>query len=133
VLERSPARLEHARAMIDLGAALRRAGRRVDAREPLRGGYELARNCGADTLAETARLELAASGVRLRRPALSGAESLTPSERRIADMAATDATNPEIAQALFVTVKTVEMHLTHAYRKLDITRRAQLPHALSTH
>jgi DNA-binding CsgD family transcriptional regulator len=130
LLERSPARLEHARALVDLGGALRRAGHRVDAREPLRGGHELARDCGADALAETARLELAASGVRLRRPALTGGDSLTPSERRIADMASADATNAEIAQALFVTVKTVEMHLTHAYRKLDITKRTQLAEAL---
>ena len=130
-LERSPRRLVHTRALVDLGSALRRAGRRSDAREPLRAGYELARECGADGLAETARLELAASGVRLRRERLTGAESLTASERRIADLAATGASNAEIAQALFVTVKTVEMHLTHAYRKLDITKRAELPNALA--
>jgi DNA-binding CsgD family transcriptional regulator len=68
--------------------------------------------------------------VRLRREALSGAESLTASERRIAEMAADGASNPEIAQALFLTVKTVESHLSHAYRKLDIAGRAQLPEAL---
>ena len=130
-LQRSPRRLVHARALVDLGSALRRAGRRTDAREPLRAGYDLARCCGADGLAETARLELAASGIRLRRERLTGAESLTPSERRIADLAAAGASNAEIAQALFVTVKTVEMHLTHAYRKLDITKRAELPKALA--
>ena len=80
-LQRSPRRLVHARALVDLGSALRRAGRRTDAREPLRAGYELARECGADGLAETARLELSASGVRLRRERLTGAESLTASER----------------------------------------------------
>jgi DNA-binding CsgD family transcriptional regulator len=130
-LQRSPRRLVHARALIDLGSALRRAGRRSDAREPLRAGYELARDCGADGLAGTARLELAATGVRLRRERLRGAESLTASERRIADLAAAGASNAEIAQALFVTVKTVEMHLTHAYRKLDITRRGALAAALA--
>ena len=130
LLGRSPARLEHARALIDLGSALRRAGHRREARQQLRDGYELALNCGADSLSETARIELAASGVRLRRPALSGIDSLTASERRIADMAATDASNAEIAQALFVTVKTVEMHLTHVYRKLDITKRTQLARSL---
>jgi DNA-binding CsgD family transcriptional regulator len=118
-------------ALIDLGSALRRAGRRTDAREPLRAGYELARECGAHGVAETARLELAASGVRLRRERLTGAASLTASELRIADLAAAGASDAEIAQALFVTVKTVEMHLTHAYRKLDITRRAALPAALA--
>ena len=130
LLERSPARLEQARALIDLGGALRRAGYRREARQPLREGYELALDCGADTLTETARVELAASGVRLRRRALSGIDSLTTSERRIADMAAADASNAESAQALFITVKTVEMHLTHAYSKLDITKRTQLARSL---
>lgn len=131
LLERSPARLEHARALIDVGAALRRAGHRLDARQSLRDGYELAFSCGADTLTEIARVELNASGIRLRRQALSGIASLTTSERRIADMAAADASNAEIAQELFITVKTVEMHLTHAYRKLDISKRTQLARALT--
>jgi DNA-binding NarL/FixJ family response regulator len=126
VLERSPARLEHARALVDLGAALRRAGHRRDARQPLRDGHELASACDAQTLRETARAELAASGVRMRRPALTGTNSLTPSERRIADMAAAGSSNAQIAQALFVTVKTIEMHLSNAYRKLAITNRTQL-------
>jgi DNA-binding CsgD family transcriptional regulator len=130
-LARSPARLELARALVSLGEALRRAGRRAESREPLREGYELARRCGAATLAETARTELRASGVRLRREALTGVESLTASERRIAEMAATGASNPEIAQALFLTVKTVESHLTHAYQKLDIAGRSQLADALA--
>lgn len=130
-LRRSPARLELARVLVSLGQALRRRGRRVPSRDPLREGYELARQCGADGLAETARAELRASGIRLRREALAGAESLTASERRIAEMAADGASNPEIAQALFLTVKTVETHLTHAYRKLDISSRAELPGALA--
>ena len=93
--------------MLDLGAALRRAGARTDSRDPLRAAYKLARDCGADGLAETARQELAASGVRIRRERLSGIASLTPSEQRIADMAAQADSNSEIAQALFVTLKTV--------------------------
>jgi DNA-binding NarL/FixJ family response regulator len=100
------------------------------ARQPLREGHELARACGARALLETVRVELAASGVRVRTPALMGADSLTPSERRIADMAAAGASNTEIAQALFVTVKTVEMHLSNAYRKLAITKRIELTAAL---
>jgi DNA-binding CsgD family transcriptional regulator len=131
LLEQSPARLELTRALIDLGAALRRAGHRGEARTPLRRGYELARQCGADRLAETARQELAASGVRIRRERLTGLESLTPSERRIADMAANGSSNAEIAQALFVTVKTVEMHLTRIYRKLEIPGRSALAAALT--
>lgn len=130
-LRRSPAGLELARALVTLGSRLRRAGRRADSRPPLREGYELARQAGAEELAETARVELVATGVRLRREALSGVDSLIASERRIAELAAAGASNPEIAQRLFLTVKTVEMHLTHAYRKLGITRRGQLPRALA--
>lgn len=130
LLERSPARLELARTLVDLGAALRRAGHRRDSRAPLRAGYQLAHEGGAVPLAETARQELAASGVRVRRERLTGAESLTPSERRIAEMVAAGGSNPDVAQALFVTVKTVEMHLTNIYRKLGITGRAELAPAL---
>ncbi len=129
-LERSPALLVRARALVDLGAALRRRGGRRDAREPLREGMELARACSADGLAELARGELAASGVRVRRRTPEGADLLTASEQRIAELAAAGASNAEIAQSLFVTVKTVEMHLTHAYRKLNITSRAKLPQVL---
>ena len=129
LLERSPARLEHARACITFGGALRRRGQRVESRAVLREGYELARRCGAVALAETARAELRASGIRLQREPVSGADSLTPSERRIAEMAAAGLSNAEIAQELFLTVKTIEMHLTRAYRKLDVRRRAQLAQA----
>jgi DNA-binding CsgD family transcriptional regulator len=131
LLADSPARLEHARALVTLGAVLRRRGNRSESREPLREGHELARGCGAESLAESARSELRASGVRLRREALSGADALTPSERRIAEMAANGLSNADIAQELSLTVKTVEMHLTRAYRKLDIRRRAELAGSLS--
>lgn len=87
---------------------------------------ELAAACGAEPLAERARTELNAAGGRARREALSGVESLTPSERRVAAMAAEGMTNREIAQALFVTPKTVEVHLSNAYRKLGIASRRQL-------
>jgi DNA-binding CsgD family transcriptional regulator len=130
LLERSPARLELARSLVDLGSALRRVGQRSDSREPLRAGYDFAQQCGAATLAENARYQLAASGVRVRRERLTGAGSLTPTERRIAELAANGDTNAQIAQALFITVKTVEMHLTHAYRKLGISGRAELAAAL---
>jgi len=132
VLEDSPAALERARALTDLGAALRRANRRSPAREPLRQGYDLASRCGADALARRARDELAATGARPRRAALSGLESLTASERRIAEMAAQGLSNPEIAQGLFLTRRTVETHLTHVYQKLGIASRDGLPAALET-
>ena len=130
LLSQSPARLHEARARVSLGAALRRAGHRVDSRAPLREGYELARVCGAEGLAEHARSELRASGIRLQRETASGADALTPSERRIAELAAAGLSNPQIAQELFLTVKTIEMHLTRSYRKLDIHRRADLAQAL---
>jgi len=133
LLAASPARLEHARVLIDLGAALRRAGARRDSRHPLNAGLDLAGQCGAEGLAETARHELAASGVRVRRPALGEADELTASERRICNMACEGLSNAQIAQALFVTIKTVEMHLTRSYRKLGIHKRVELATALAAH
>jgi DNA-binding CsgD family transcriptional regulator len=130
VLEGSGARLEHARAMADLGAALRRAGRRADGREILRPALDLAHRCGALALTERTRTELLAAGGRPRRLVLSGLDSLTPGERRVAQLAAAGLPNREIAQNLFITARTVEGHLTHAYQKLAITSREQLPAAL---
>ena len=132
-LETSPAQLELARSLVTLGGFLRRRGARVESREPLREGFALAQRCGADGLAESARAELRASGIRVRRDQLDGREALTASERRIAELAAAGASNREIAQALFLTVKTVEMHLTRAYRKLGISRRGELAAALPAH
>jgi DNA-binding CsgD family transcriptional regulator len=132
VLGASAAKLEHARTLTDLGAALRRDGRRSEARGPLRLGLDLARRCGARPLAELALEELAATGARPRRMTLTGIEALTPSERRVASMAASGLTNREVAQALFVTEKTVEVHLTRAYRKLDIGARSELARALES-
>ena len=130
LLERSPARLELARSLVDLGAALRRDGQRVAAREALRRALDVAAAGGLTATAERAREELRATGARVRRDHATGVASLTPSELRIAERAAAGASNPEIAQALFVTTKTVEMHLSRVYRKLDIGSRDQLPAAL---
>jgi DNA-binding CsgD family transcriptional regulator len=126
----SGARLEHARGLVELGAALRRANQRTAAREPLRTGLDLAYRCGATRLVQQARAELLAAGARPRRRALTGLEALTASERRVAELAAGGMSNPEIAQALFVTLNTVEGHLRHAYQKLSISSRGQLPAAL---
>jgi DNA-binding NarL/FixJ family response regulator len=132
VLGGSEARAEYARALTDLGAALRRAKQRTAAREPLRAALELAHSCGATSVAERAHVELAASGARPRTPLRTGVDALSPSELRIVRMAAGGQPNPAIAQALFVTVKTVEMHLTSAYRKLNITSRRDLGAALKS-
>ena len=132
VLEGSAARLEYARALADLGAALRRAGHRAESREILRPALDLAHRCGARALTERTRTELIAAGGRPRRLVLSGLDSLTPSERRVTQLAAAGLPNRDIAQHLFITARTVEGHLTHAYQKLRITSREQLPEALAT-
>jgi DNA-binding CsgD family transcriptional regulator len=132
VLEGSTARLEHALALTALGSALRRARRPTDAREPLRRALELAEACGAEGLVEHARSELYATGARPRATALSGAGALTPSERRVAAMAAEGLSNRDIAESLYVTPKTVELHLSSAYRKLGVRSRRDLPGALAT-
>ena len=131
VLADSTARLEHAKALAALGAALRRARRPTEAREPLRAALDLATACGAPPLADAARSELYAAGARPRIDALSGVAALTASERRVADLAAGGETNRDIAQALYVTPKTVEVHLSNAYRKLGIRSRRELPEALA--
>jgi DNA-binding CsgD family transcriptional regulator len=131
VLASSPARLEYAHALAALGSALRRSRRPSEGREPLRRALELADVCGASGLAEHVRSELYATGARPRTSALSGVEALTASEHRVAVLAAQGQTNRDIAQALFVTPKTVEVHLTNAYRKLGIRSRRELSAALA--
>jgi DNA-binding CsgD family transcriptional regulator len=131
MLAAAGARLEQARALVELGAALRRRNQRAAAREPLRAGLDLAQRCGAIRLAQRATDELRATGARPRRAVLTGLEALTASERRIAERAAEGLSNPEIAQALFITLNTVESHLRHAYQKLSINSRGQLPAALA--
>jgi DNA-binding CsgD family transcriptional regulator len=130
VLSPTPARLDLGRALASLGGALRRARRPAEAREPLRAALELAEACGCPPLVEKARSELYATGARPRTGALAGVRALTASEHRVATLAAGGQTNREIAQALFVTPKTVEVHLSNAYRKLGIRSRRELPGAL---
>jgi len=131
VLESADSQVEHARALTDLGAALRRAGERLEARERLAAGMDLAHRAGAAALAARARAELVAAGPRPRRLAVSGPDALTASERRVAQMAADGMGNREIAQALFVTLRTVEGHLTQAFAKLEIGSRDELRDAIA--
>jgi DNA-binding NarL/FixJ family response regulator len=98
---------------------------------PLREALELAEACGSQPLVEAVRSELYATGARPRITALSGPEALTASECRVAALAAEGQTNRDIAQALYVTPKTVEVHLTNAYRKLGIRSRRELPAAFA--
>lgn len=119
-------RLEHVRALVDLGAALRRGNQRLAAREPLTRGLDLANRGGASALSAVAHTELIAAGARPRRLAFTGIDSLTVSQRRVAELAARGLTTRQIAEALFVTPKTVEFHLRQAYQKLNVTSRAEL-------
>lgn len=135
VLATTPARLEHARALADLGAALRRGGDPAKARAPLTEALVVAQELGAAPLAERIDYELGATGARRMRAdrlTRSGPDALTPSERRVAGMALEGLTNREIAQALFLTRKTIEMHLHNTYAKLGIASRAELGDALRT-
>jgi DNA-binding CsgD family transcriptional regulator len=129
-LEATSGRLELARSLAELGSALRRGGQRSPARPVLHRALDIATSCGAQALAERARTELVATGSRPRRPRLSGIESLTPAELRVAELASQGRTNTEIAHALFVTTKTVEWHLANAFRKLGVTSRRDLATAL---
>lgn len=127
-------RLEHALTLVELGAALRRQGERAASREPLAAGLDIAYRCGANGLVSRALQELRASGARPRRTVLTGAEALTPTEKRMAMLAAEGRSNREIARELYVTVKTVEGTLGRAYAKLGISGRGAreaLPQALA--
>jgi DNA-binding CsgD family transcriptional regulator len=130
LLRRGGAGLELARSLVDLGAALRRAGRRADARAPLREGVALAAACGGDVLAARGHEELVAAGARPRRDPTESRNNLTAGELRVARLAAEGMSNREVAQALFLTENTIQTHLRSAFRKLDISSRSQLARAL---
>jgi DNA-binding CsgD family transcriptional regulator len=131
VLAASRVRVEQARAMADLGAATRRAGRPADARRTLHEALTLAENVGANAAAEQARTELRLAGGRAPAPATMPADRLTPGERRVAELAAAGQGNRQIANALFITVKAVEWHLGNAYRKLGVRGREELARTLA--
>jgi DNA-binding CsgD family transcriptional regulator len=118
--------------LIDMGAALRRGGHRRDARAPLREGLHLANRCGSTLETDRAMDELHAAGARPRRPLVRGVDALSPQERRVATMASEGLGNREIAESLFLTRRTVEMHLTGAYRKLGVAGRGELAQDLLT-
>lgn len=129
-LRSSPAVLELSRTLLELGAVLRRDGAPRAAREPLREALGLAVDCQAWGLRRRALDELSASGARPRRTALSGPHALTPAERRVALLAADGLSNRQIAHSLFVTLKTVEKHMSNSYAKLGIHGRSALAGAL---
>jgi DNA-binding CsgD family transcriptional regulator len=129
-LERAGIALERARALAELGVLVRATGRRAEARAMLREALDVAHHAGAAPLADLAEAELRATGAKPRRLALSGVEALTASERRVAELAGDGLTNREIAQALFVTMRTVEGHLTRVFAKLALSSRDELPEVL---
>ncbi len=126
VLTNSGARLEQATALIAFGSALRRTGRRSEAITHLSSGLDIASSHGGTALVAQALDELRVAGAKPRRKRVTGIDALTPSERRVAEMAMTGQSNRDIAQALFVTRHTVEAHLTNVFRKLNISGRADL-------
>jgi DNA-binding CsgD family transcriptional regulator len=125
-LDDASGHLELSRALVDLGEALRVAGRRTEAHAPLERGAELAAACGSRVLRERALVGLAALGDRPRKLMFSGTQSLTASERRVAQLAGEGRSNRDIAQELFVSPKTIENHLGRVYVKLGISSRRQL-------
>jgi DNA-binding CsgD family transcriptional regulator len=119
-----------ARTMLNLGLRLGDRAQRQQARKPLALALDIAARCGATALADRARSELIATGARPRREMQSGPGALTPAERRTARMAAARLSNREIAQALFLSTKTIETQLSSAYTKLSIATRRELHNAL---
>ena len=131
VLEGSPAALELAHALVDFGAALRRGSHRVASRSPLRRGLELATSLGATPLAQRAHDELRAAGGRRGAPRDKfGPSALTPAERRVAELAASGLSTPQLARRLHLSAKTVDWHLGHVYQKLGISSRRELQSSL---
>jgi DNA-binding CsgD family transcriptional regulator len=119
-----------ARARLSYGEWLRREGRRVDAREQLRGAYEMLSSMGADGFANRARRELLAAGENVRNRSVETGDDLTPQERQIAQLAGDGLSNPEIGARLFLSPRTVEWHLRKVFTKLGIRSRRELAQAL---
>jgi DNA-binding CsgD family transcriptional regulator len=129
-LGRTPLRPELARAHLLYGEWLRREGRRAGARAQLRTAHDMFTAIGMAAFAGRARSELAATGETARQRTVEAREMLTPQEAQIARLARAGLSNPEIAAQLFLSVRTVEYHLSKVFTKLDISSRHQLEHAL---
>jgi len=123
-------RMELARAHLLYGEWLRRAGRRVDARNQLGSAYEMFTAMGADGFAERARRELVATGETVPKRTVETRDELTPQEAQIARLAGNGHTNPEIGAELFISPRTVEWHLRKVFGKLGISSRKELHAAM---
>ena len=129
-LARSRAALELARSRLLYGEWLRRANRRVDAREQLRAAHEMFSRMGAAAFAERARRELSATGETVRKRTVETLDELTTQEAQVARLAAQGHTNPEIGAQLFISPRTVEYHLHKIFPKLGISSRKELRRVL---
>ena len=129
-LGRTHFRPELARTHLLYGEWLRREGRRVDAREQLRPALELLQEIGMEAFAERARIELLATGEKVRKRVDETRGDLTPQEIQIARLARDGLSNPEIGTRLFLSPRTVEWHLRKVFTKLGINSRRQLRVAL---
>ena len=129
-LARSRAALELARSRLLYGEWLRRANRRVDARDQLRAAHEMFSRMGAAAFAERARRELSATGETVRKRTVETLDELTTQEAQVARLAAQGHTNPEIGAELFISPRTVEYHLHKIFPKLGISSRKELRRVL---
>jgi DNA-binding CsgD family transcriptional regulator len=129
-LGRTRLRPEHARSRLLYGEWLRRANRRVDAREQLRAAHDAFVSMGAEAFAERARRELLATGEKVRSRRDDTRDELTHQEEHIARLARDGLTNPEIGAQLFLSPRTVEWHLRKVFSKLGISSRKGLADAL---
>ncbi|MEU3622968.1 AAA family ATPase [Amycolatopsis coloradensis] len=130
VLGTAPAPLVLARAEYRLGLALLRTGDTKGTRQHARHAIDLANRSGSRRIVAPAQRLLVAAGGRAYRSSRAAADTLTGSERRIAAMAAGGVSNRRIAEELFVSLRTVEIHLTNTYRKLGVTGRPELVEGL---
>ena len=130
--DRTPTPFERARTELCYGERLRRAGRRSDAREPLRSAVETFERLGAARWSDRARVELEATGATVRPRDPYAPDRLTPQELQVAVLVARGATNKEAGAALFLSPRTIETHLGRVYRKLEIRSRTELAHLLGT-
>jgi tetratricopeptide (TPR) repeat protein/DNA-binding CsgD family transcriptional regulator len=130
VLRSSPARLELARALVDLGVVVRRQGDTSSARACLRDALDLAQKCGSSAMAARAYAELVATGTGPRRMRQTGPTALTPTEHRVAALAASGRSNGEIASTLLMPEDAVEVVLSGTYRKLGVSGRSGLADVL---
>jgi len=130
-LSRTRLRPELARAHLLYGEWLRRAARRMDAREQLRTAHGMLAAIGMEAFADRARRELIATGGKVRKRSVETRDQLTPQEEQIAQLARDGRTNMEIGAQLFLSARTVEWHLHKIFTKLGIGSRQQLHLALA--